>query len=102
MTAIAADNFNRANANPIGGLWVTSPNEAAIQLTSNAAAPSSAASDCAAIFNQGTWPNDQYAQANLTVSGTTGTSGPGVLVRGSTGAHTYYRVVVNHAATLNV
>src|SRR5690242_15129313 len=49
----------------------------------------------------GSWPNDQYAQAKVWVVSTSGGTGPGVVVRSSAVADTYYRLVVSHAASNN-
>src|SRR5689334_18509374 len=44
-----------------------------------------------------TFPDDQYAQAKVWVVSTSAGTGPGVVVRSSPSANTYYRVVINHA-----
>lgn len=104
MTYTQTDNFDRANANPIGGNWVTVPSNSAIQIVSNAATPSSLAADCSCIWTAITsFPTDQYSQAAVTVTGTVGgNAGMGVIVRGSKTANTYYRLCIDHAAASNV
>lgn len=102
MTALATDNFNRANVDPIGGNWTTISTEGDLAIVSNAVTPHSLAVDSGAFYNAITWPNDQYSQLNLTVSSTTSAQGMGPAVRVASAAETYYRVVLSHAATLNV
>lgn len=100
MSVLATDNFNRANANPIGGNWTTITGLSAMQIVSNAATPSSLSpNDCGSYYNAVTWPNDQYSQAKLTVVDTkTDGSGIGVAVRVAAAALTAYRVVLTHAS----
>jgi len=103
MAILATDNFNRANANPIGSPWTTASGESAMQIVSNACTPSSTAADCGAYHSTITWPNDQYSKAKLSVSGTAGSQAGAVLkVRQASGARTCYQLEVDHAATLNV
>ena len=60
MTLPATDNFNRTNANPIGGNWTTVPGANAMQITSNAAAGTSDPS--CAYWNADSFAGDHYAQ----------------------------------------
>lgn len=104
MTTVT-DDFNRANVAPLAAPWATGTGDSAMNLVSNAAAPSSTSADCAAIYN-GTgapsWGDDQSSSAKLTVTGTAG-SGPGVAlwVRHAAAAKTGYRLAGDHAATNN-
>lgn len=98
-----ADDFNRANANPIGAPWVTVTGVSAMQITSNAGAPSTLASDCAARYDGGvSWNADQYSQAAITVTGTTANTGPFVSVRVSSTANTQYFLAANKGGSNNV
>jgi hypothetical protein len=103
MTVLASDNFNRANANPIGAPWTTGFGESAMQIVGNVATPSTLAGDCGADHTGITWPNDQYVKAKLSCVGTSG-GGSGVClkIRSATGARTYYRLEIDHAATNNI
>jgi hypothetical protein len=90
--ALATDNFNRANASPIGAPWTTVTNMSAMAITSNTAVPSAYGSDCAAYNTSATWPANQYAQ--VTIATTIPDGGPGQghgpVVRASTSAQTMY------------
>ena len=96
MSVVASDNFNRANADPIGGSWVTGSGEGAFKIVSNAAT-NSGAGDCSAYYNT-TFPNDQYSQAKFSGSTTSADSGAGqgLVTRQSASARTHYRVVFNN------
>ena len=71
-----SDDFNRANENPLsgGGVWTTPAIFTfSMQLVSNAATPNSVAgSDNGSIYTGADVPNDQWAKANFTVTGTNG------------------------------
>jgi len=102
MGMIASDNFNRADANPIGGNWTTVTSEIAWKILSNHAEPTAFNND-ASIYYAGTWPADQYSQAKITVNGSAGsTAGAGVCIRASTSLRTYYRLTVDHAGSNNI
>lgn len=99
---LASDNFNRANANPIGSPWTTASGEAAMQIVSNSATFVTN-TDSGCYHSTIVWPNDQYSQAKLTISGTLGTQQGAVLkVRQAPAARTSYQLEVDHAATNNV
>src|SRR5205814_109515 len=103
MAILATDGFDRANANPIGAPWTTTSGESAMQIVGNVATPSTLASDCGAYYSGITWPADHYSKAKLSVTGTAGSqAGARLKVRQASGANTYYLLVVDHAATLNV
>jgi len=57
----ASDNFNRANANPIGGNWTTGSGTADIQLLTNQV--QGVGGDCAAYWNADAFNGDHYSQA---------------------------------------
>src|SRR5260221_291047 len=102
MAVLATDNFNRANADPIGTPWATTGDSQHFTIASNVATPASLVSDAGAFENTVTWPNDQYSQAQLTVTGTgAGGTGLGVGVRMASGIN-YYRVVTDHGVSNNV
>lgn len=95
-TALATDNFNRADANPISGNWTTFSGETAFQITTNTARPSNSLSDAGSYESSATWPNDQYSQAKATApTSFNDGSGIGVRVRMSTSARTAYDSIVD-------
>jgi len=98
---IASDNFNRANETPLGGNW--SNGNHPFVLTSNSITFDVSTNDCLSFYNT-TFANDQWAKAKLTVNGTSGTHvGIGFALRASfSGTDTLYRVVVDHASSVNV
>lgn len=106
MAVLATDNFNRADENPLsgGGNWSPSFGDQNWKVVSNVAVPVNVSTlDSVMHYTAGTWPNDQYSKADLTVSGTGGgDQGVGLNVRGTTAATTYYRAVADHGATNNV
>lgn len=77
----------------------------AFTISNNTATPSLFSSqDCAESNNSATWPDAQFAQAATRVTGGTasGDNGIGIALRMSVGVRTFYRFVVNAAATNNV
>jgi hypothetical protein len=112
MVAIASDNFNRANSSSLGSNWVANTTLTNFwTISSNAAFPNSptgaANSDAESYYDGGiTWPNDQYSKAALSATGgtTDDGAGPGLIVRhvGSATTRTWYRAVMQKAATTNV
>lgn len=105
MTAIVADDFNRANNEDIGAVWFSRnvADDVKFQLTSNAIDPDDLSRDCREMYDAIAWPNDQYFQAKLTATGTVGGGqGIGFSLRGSNSAKTYYRLATDHAASDNV
>lgn len=88
MALPATDNFDRADANPIGGNWSTIHNESAVKIVSNQILGSGAAR-CGAVWNADVFDDDQYSQ----VKGTQATfvSAYGVAVRAPTATpESYY------------
>ena len=77
MALPAQDDFNRSDANPIGGNWTTSPGFAALKISSSAVTGASTG-DNAAYWNPESWPNDQWAQAKLTAFTAAEDAGPAV------------------------
>lgn len=104
MAVLASDNFNRANNGDLGTAWDVMTSEMALTVSSNTAVPNVMGNDCTETNNSVTWPDNQYSQAVVTVTGGTsgGGEGAGVCVRGSASARTYYRIIANAAATNNV
>lgn len=103
MTALATDSFTRANAGTLGASWTEQAGSGGYKIVSNAATPVSLTGADAWTFNNTVaWPNNQYSQANITVTGTSGSqAGEGVAVRAASGAVTGYRIVIDHAASGN-
>lgn len=102
---VVTDNFNRANANPMGAPWATLSAQGDFRIVSNAATPVFVGSgDSGQIYNN---PDpligaDQYSKGALTVNSTNSGAGPGFLVRcNSVTGNTCYRLAVSHAASNN-
>lgn len=102
----AADNFNRADENPLsgGGAWVTAFGELPMQVVGNACTPTNVGSTdngsrYVAIVN---CAPAQYSRAKLSVSGGTGSQGVCLKVRMAPGALSFYRLTVNHDTTNNI
>ena len=98
-----ADNFDRANVDPIGSPnWVTVTGEGDLQITGQHVSPSNLATDSAARLFGFTFGADQEASAVLNVTGTAGGgSGAGVAVRCAGAARTFYRFIADHATNNN-
>lgn len=107
MPALATDDFNRADTvgpdlginwtNVFAGAFASN----GFQITSNVAVPTTLGSDKLEIYTGVTFPADQYAQAKITVTGTSAQTGPGPAVRGAVDG-SCYRVVVNKRVADNV
>jgi hypothetical protein len=67
MALPASDNFNRSNANPIGGNWTTVPGLENVQIVSNQL--TGTVSPSVAYWNPDTPNNDQYSQVENYVNG---------------------------------
>lgn len=111
MAVIAQDDFNRANTTgpDLGPNWTNmgggSFSTNGYQIVSSHAEPTTLTSDKMELYTgPGSFPNDQYAEAACTVTGTLAGSGPGVVVRGgdlpSNGSG--YRLCVCKAASNNI
>lgn len=61
MALIVNDNFTRANANPIGGIYGTVAGNGAVQVLSDAAFGTSANGFSGVADTTNSYPNDQYA-----------------------------------------
>lgn len=98
-----SSSFTGIDENPIseGAVWVTVTSQTAFKRLTNTAQPSNLAVDNGSRHTQ-TLPDNQYARAALTVTGTTGASvGIGLLVRVASAALTCYRFTIDHAAANN-
>jgi hypothetical protein len=92
MPALATDDFNRADNNSLGANWtiVTAGWDATgFAIASNAAAPQALTGDDLEIYTGATFPNDQYAQVKVSVTGTTSGTGVGVALRAATDGSCY-------------
>jgi hypothetical protein len=99
----ASDNFNRADANPIGGNWTTITSEGALAIGTNVVYAVNENLDGGAYYTGITWPNDQYSELEVTDSQANGLgTGIGVNVRCSTSARTYYRLVIDSGGSPNI
>lgn len=104
MTALATDNFNRANGSGLGANWtVPALGAVAFNISSNTAVPSDlSGSDDFEVYTGVAFPGNHYSKAALTVNGTGGSGqGNGLVVRQITTDGTGYRFVVDHAASSN-
>lgn len=82
-----SDDFNRSNADPIGGNWSTSTGSIAMKIVSNEAASSGISS--LSYWSANTFPDNQFAQVKIS---TLEDGGPAVRVSAS--AKTYYALEV--------
>lgn len=98
------DTFDRADSADLGADWSAIPSNDPFKIASNVVTFTAAGNDAAEVYTSGSFANDQYSQAVCTfVTASTGSGvGMGLCVRGSTGANTYYRVVVAGAGAGNV
>ena len=91
LSVLASDNFQRADANPIGGNWtpIGAPtNFGPAQLKSHALEP--VTTNCDSWWNAFVWPNDQWAQVTI---GAFTTANIGIDLRSDkVGAGTVYRL----------
>lgn len=88
MTALATDDFNRANNADLGTNWTPlTTTFVSLKILSNEAANSTSASGCVeywsgALVGGGAWPNNQYAEITVgSVVETSTDNGPGGAVR---------------------
>lgn len=91
-TPLAVDDYNRANNADIGSVWDVNPGgPSAMSIVSNHIEPSVLGLDCVESYNGVTFPDNQYVQAKLTVTGgTVSDQGIGVGLRMSNAAYTMY------------
>jgi hypothetical protein len=107
FTPVQTDTFTGVNGNDINtsGNWTTITGESGwlYSTAGTTASPVSTSADCNEYWSAGGTPGaDQYSRANLTVVSTTGGgTGVGLSVRCDTAARTYYRFVIDHAASNN-
>jgi hypothetical protein len=86
-TALYTDLFTRANANPIGGSWITGHSAGALQLVSDAVEAATAGAGYNNAYYNGTFPANQYSEVTIEQL-LSGDAGPTVYE--STTAETYY------------
>lgn len=99
LITLASDNFQRANANPIGGNWTPLLAADKAQIVSDAVNPSAISTPGDSFWNALSFPNDQWAQVTVgAISGTTSFVGPAVRMNTS-GTQSDYRVNWGGAAT---
>ncbi len=90
------DDFNRANANPIGGNWTAIPNETSLQIISNRVYGISSANRNTAYWNAMEFAPDQYSQATLAVVPSGGDLG--IACRISKTTESLYKIEVSTTA----
>lgn len=98
MHILFTDNFTRANEAPLASPWIAL-SSGTFSLSSNTIIPGSLGSDTNAVYTGRTFPNNQFAEAKVLVTGLGGGgSGGGVIVRGSlvAGTNTCYRFAIDH------
>lgn len=88
------DNFNRADANPIGGNWTTVTGQSAMQIVSNQAKGSSTGFN-GAYYNAQAFNDSQYVQAKGVTFGTGSWS---ITCRQSSSANTNYYLLVGNTS----
>lgn len=106
VTALASDTCTRANVGPplSATVWGPGSTYSGFKVVSNACTPNSLALDDGVEYTAITWPNDQWSQATISAltGGTAGTDkGIGLMLRGSTSAHTEYRILTSNATGVN-
>jgi hypothetical protein len=91
-TTTYSQNFTGADANPIGGYWVTVTNALDLKISSNKVMTTTHGSIAAAYYNRTTTAN-QFSTVTMDAvdSATPGEGGP--IVRASTSANTYYELI---------
>ena len=97
LNTLASDNFQRADANPIGGNWTQIHSAAGYttsQIASNLVEPSAAGSWADSYYNAVAFPNDQWSQITVQTNNSSLT-GPDARMNTS-GADTCYRVYWRH------
>ncbi len=103
-TQVAADNFTRANENPLsdGGAWTKVPGATVnnLQLVSNLVEGTGAGSGAfnAMYWNANPFTNDQYSQQIVNTISTNSPQGP--IVRVSTSLETFYYLQVSQATSV--
>jgi hypothetical protein len=89
MAELAADNFNRGNGG-LGASWTTITGRSIPQIVSLQVQDESVGSASAeAIYTDGAWPDNQYAELDMVALASANTS-IGVFVRGITASRTGY------------
>ncbi|MCI0443033.1 hypothetical protein L0152_07430 [bacterium] len=108
-TPIAYDNFDRADNDDLGDNWYPKPFAGVtknFKIVGNHVEPTTLTDTVKEIYVGDVFPDDQWAQIRVTVSGTAFSRGCGVLLRynediNDFGAHCLY-AIVNKAATNNL
>lgn len=95
VSQVQSDSFVRANENPLNATnWTTPTGGQALKIVGNLVQPTGANSTWSQeFFTNATWPNDQYSEIVVQTASATN-SGVAALVRGATGALTYYHADV--------
>jgi len=106
MPVLATDNFNRADTigPDMGQGWVNVTGYSAdngMQIVSNAVVPTTLASDKVELYTSASFKADQYAQADISVTGATSETGIGLALRGGFNG-SYYRIVVNKGDFIHI
>lgn len=107
MAVLASDDFNRANSGSLGSNWTD--RGFGFDIVSNVASVVASGDDLesywtGALVGGGSWPNDQYSQAAVTIASTGGGGqGVGMATRFTTaGTRQMYRLVCDKAASNNI
>jgi len=91
---VFTDDFNREDADPIGGDWVTSPGQGSVAIASNQLKGSAEVAPGGGAYYNKSFDSNQYSQARIAVM-----SNVGVCVRMSATNRSYYRFAVINATT---
>jgi hypothetical protein len=89
LNFLASDNFQRTNANPIGGNWTPIFGSGSNQLASHLL-ENSTAGRAGESYHAGTWPNDQWSRVTVANIATSNYVGPDVRM-GTGGTQNAYR-----------
>lgn len=96
-----SDSFTRANETPLAGNWTRVTDESGtLNLASNQLGIGTDSDTT--YYYTGTWSADQSSEVAATAGVSNAGSGPGVAVRCSTSARTYYRFVVDVSGNYEV
>lgn len=99
MAQLAADDFNRADADTLGANWTPVLGTAGIVANECAPKTFDATTNSVQRYSAIGWPNNQYSQVTLrNIHATTGSPGP--VVRASAVANTYYLCYCNTTGQL--
>lgn len=101
MSVLATDDFT-GTVDPLGGAWVAVTGEQTWKKAGGVAVPNNLLTDSVSRYSGVSWPVDQWAQVTCVVTGTDDATGPGLALRASASAQSYYKAIVCKAGANNV